>query len=112
MATSGARKTPRGARPNRRGGLAQPEFAVPQGAAMRPSGRLLESRSDPGPRGMIAALHRTKLVCSCASEVGCRAQNPAYRLVRLIHFENPSLDKLGSTVGSPRRLTYSNLSAN
>jgi hypothetical protein len=28
--------------------------------ALRPSGRLLESRSDPGPRGMIAALRARK----------------------------------------------------
>jgi hypothetical protein len=53
MATFGARKTPRGARPNRRGGLARPVCVA--FAALRPSGRLLESRSDPGPRGMIAA---------------------------------------------------------
>jgi hypothetical protein len=51
MATSGARQTPRGARPNRREGLARPVL---------PSGRPLESGSDPGPRGMIARARRLR----------------------------------------------------
>ena len=55
----GARKTPRGAKPNRRGGPARP--VRPAVAGSRPSGRLLESRSDPGPRGMIAA---ARAVCA------------------------------------------------
>jgi hypothetical protein len=96
MATSGARKTPRGARPNRRGEPARlvelafrgSRFAAAartrslcDGASHlgeQPSGRPLESRREPRPRGMIAAacrrFHRRM-----------RAQNPAYRLAR--HFQ-------------------------
>jgi len=63
MATSGARKTPRGARPNRRGGLAQPVCKFTRRSELlRPSGRLLESRSDSGPRGMIIALHIERIL--------------------------------------------------
>src|ERR1700728_1485160 len=36
--------------------------------ALRPSGRLLESRSDPGPRGMIAALRG----CGVSVQIGAR----------------------------------------
>src|ERR1039457_4017333 len=67
-----ARQTPRGARPNRRGGLARPVapisqengvcFARASAQSNQPSGRLLESRREPGPRGMIATAkyRRTK----------------------------------------------------
>ncbi len=52
---------------------------------LRPSGRLLESRSDPGPRGMIIALREPTFW----RKLGLRArggQNPAYRLTRRIFY--------------------------
>src|SRR5579862_3733031 len=82
MATSGARKTPRGARSNRRGGLAQPVCDHSKECLLQPSGRLLESRSDSGPRGMITALHVGKSRCKSGSMTS-GGQNPAYRLTRL-----------------------------
>ena len=88
MVTPGARKTPRGARPNRRGEPARlaehifqrrcAPFAAARAAAnCEPSGRLLESRCEPWPRGMIAAAHNSPREL-------CARQNPAYRLAR--HF--------------------------
>src|SRR5580693_8568419 len=75
-----ARQTPRGARPNRRGGLARPVapisqecgvcFARASAQSNQPSGRLLESRREPGPRGMIATANLSAV------------QNPAYRSIR------------------------------
>jgi len=65
VATSEARQTPRGARPNRRGELP---------SSLGPSGRLLESGCEPGPRGMIAA--------ALGRQRSSAAQNPAYRPVR------------------------------
>ena len=43
-------------------------------SSSEPSGRLLESRCEPGPRGMIATARRRKRLCA--------EQNPAYRLAR------------------------------
>ena len=49
-------------------------------AKLRPSGRLLESRSDSGPRGMTAKLRG----CARRESGSVRgSQNPAYRLTRL-----------------------------
>ena len=62
-------------------GWPSPYAARSQERALRPSGRLLESRSDPGPRGMIA-------VARVANRERSRGgQNPAYRLIRyfLLH---------------------------
>ncbi len=50
----------------------------------RPSGRLLESRSDSGPRRMIAG---ARFGCSCGfgrEAFGSALQNPAYRFIRQI----------------------------
>src|ERR1700749_416070 len=49
---------------------------------LRPSGRLLESRSDPGPRGMIAAL-RARKIGRAATESGLQAHPLIFRRFRL-----------------------------
>ena len=48
----------------------------------RPSGNVLESASDRGPRGMIAALRRPKERSRKRAQWTRSAQNPAYRLIR------------------------------
>jgi len=57
--------------------------------ALRPSGRLLESRSDPGPRGMIAAL-RVRMFGCAATESGLQAHPPIYLPFK--HLHRPSYD--------------------
>jgi hypothetical protein len=76
VATSGARQTPHGARPNRRGGAARPatsrlgpRLGRGQTCGGQLSGRSLDPASNRGTRGMIAPRYR-------------RGQNSAYRLVR------------------------------
>jgi hypothetical protein len=76
-----------------------------QGWTLRPSGRLLESRSDPGPRGMIAALHSMRPDVFLGG-VGRSGQNPAYRLTRYYFLQTTpdfcaqSLRSLNSSVRS------------
>ena len=76
---SSARQTPRGARPNRRGGLARPvELRSLQTGVSRsegePSGRLLEPLRELRPRGMIVTAQRCK--AKRRTESGLQAHPP------------------------------------
>src|SRR5215469_3987285 len=84
-----ARQTPRGARPNRRGGLARPAElrSLRTGESCsegEPSGRLLEPHRELRPRGMIVTAQRRK--AKRRTESGLQAHPP---LSCLFSLESP-----------------------